>query len=296
MVGALVGDPALNKGLRIQEVIAYLNEGQYAVGKLLDEVEVWPYETTGNITTANGTAAYSLPRDFQEVVRVTYDVANSGTRYQSSFVPQEQLGVIDTNTFYGGRAANVPTREPLYSLLGSQITVYPTPTAATTNGIVVTYRRTPPELLFERVSENLSTSGAGNAGGTTIVDTSLTERDDFWNECEVVIETGTNINQRRIVEDFDAATDTLTVRHAFAGQVAGTVTFSLYDHSIIPKQHHFLVVLHAAALAATRMGLPVAASLIAQRDGEFAAIRRKWQEPIKPVLSETDPQQRVNLS
>lgn len=294
MVGALVGDPALNKGPRVTEVIAYLNEGQYAVGKLLDEVEVWPYQTTGYITTVSGTASYSLPRDFQEVVRVAYDSENSGTRYQASFVPQDQLGVIDTNVFYGGSATEVEPREPLYSLLGAQITVYPTPTAAATNGILVTYRRTPPELLYERVRENLTTTSAGNAGGTTLVCTSLTETGDFWNEAECIIRSGALINQRRLVDDFDASADTVTLRHAFSGQVDTAVRFSLYDHSIIPKQHHILIVYHAAALLASRMRLPDAQGLIEQRNREFDAIRRKWREPIKPVLADTDPQQKVN--
>lgn len=305
MVGILAGDPSLSKTLRISEVLHYLNEGQFQIGKLLYDVEAYSFIASANINTTAGTAAYEIPlaagaygnSDFGEVVRVVYDSANSGTGYQANRVPIEDIGVISVNPFYGGRPSLVPPREPLFSIMGTQVTVYPTPTVTTTSGIVLTYRRLPPKLLFERVSEALVSTAAGAAGGTTIVDTVLTQRDDFWNECECIVENLANVNQRRIVSDFDAATDTLTVRNAYSAQVAITTTFSLYDHSIIPDQHHGIIVDYAAGLACYKTGqMDRADKLMDRAKAGLAAIAEKYKNPVKDQLYDGEPQSKTNPS
>ena len=74
---------------------------------------------------------------------------------------------------------------------------------------------------YEKLGFTASSDGA--AGGTTIVDTALTEADDFWNGAYVTIKSGNNTDVTRQVTDFVASTDTLTV-NAFPYQVlSGTV-------------------------------------------------------------------------
>ncbi len=62
---------------------------------------------------------------------------------------------------------------------------------------------------------------------TTIIDTTLTEADDFWNSYAIVINVGTNIGYTGIVTDFDAASDTLTVFPAAPSVFDNTSQFLL---------------------------------------------------------------------
>lgn len=69
------------------------------------------------------------------------------------------------------------------------------------------------------------TTAAGNVGGTTLVDTTLVEANDFWNECWVLLRTGTYARQLRQVVDFDQATNTITLDHGVGGQIAAGVQY-----------------------------------------------------------------------
>ena len=74
---------------------------------------------------------------------------------------------------------------------------------------------------YEKLGLDASADGA--PGGTTIVDSALTEADGFWNGGYVTIKSGPNADITRQVTNFVAATDTLTV-NAFPYQVlAGTI-------------------------------------------------------------------------
>lgn len=64
------------------------------------------------------------------------------------------------------------------------------------------------------------TTGAGNIGGTTLVDATLTEPNDFWNGMAILIRTGTCAGELRRILDWDLATNTLTVNVAFSAQIA----------------------------------------------------------------------------
>ena len=56
--------------------------------------------------------------------------------------------------------------------------------------------------------ESYSTA-AGTA--TTIVDSSLTQANDFWNSCNLRLKEGNLVGEERAVSDYDLATTTLTV-------------------------------------------------------------------------------------
>lgn len=84
---------------------------------------------------------------------------------------------------------------------------------------------------------DLSTSGAGNVGGTTVVDASLggmgnDRLEDWW----VQIRSGTNDGEARQVSDFVSSGGTITVREAFTAQVGAGVTFELHRYS--PRRLH----------------------------------------------------------
>lgn len=63
---------------------------------------------------------------------------------------------------------------------------------------------------------------------TTLIDTTnLTQADDYWNGGIVVITSGNNIGEARIVSDFANGTSTVTVSVAFPNAVASGVTYHI---------------------------------------------------------------------
>lgn len=88
------------------------------------------------------------------------------------------------------------------------------------------------ELLRER--PNATMSAAGNAGGTTAVDSALSPDDDTYNDHYFLLCTsGTNSGENRPVSDYDGTgtRGTVTVSRAFTGQVASGVSYELLRYS-----------------------------------------------------------------
>jgi hypothetical protein len=81
-------------------------------------------------------------------------------------------------------------------------------------------------------SSTYTTSGDGNVGGTTTVDASLTQADDYWNGCYIKYLTGDNAGEIREITDFDDGTDTLT-HDAFTNQTSNGDTFLLSAWKIV---------------------------------------------------------------
>ena len=83
----------------------------------------------------------------------------------------------------------------------------------------------------------LTTSSAGNAGGTTLVDTDLASwGNDAFENWWAMITSGTNAGEWRQVTDFVGSSGTLTVAPAYTGQVASAVTYELHRYN--PTQIH----------------------------------------------------------
>ena len=64
-----------------------------------------------------------------------------------------------------------------------------------------------------------TTTSSGNVGGTTLIDTVLTQGNDYWINMSVVILSGNSNGQIRRISAFTAASDTITVDTAFASQI-----------------------------------------------------------------------------
>ncbi len=72
-----------------------------------------------------------------------------------------------------------------------------------------------------------TTTSNGNAGGTTMIATGLTALDDFYNQKEVLLTSGTASGQRRLISDFVASSDTITLEETVGFLIASGVTFEL---------------------------------------------------------------------
>jgi hypothetical protein len=77
--------------------------------------------------------------------------------------------------------------------------------------------------------ESTGTTGVADAGGTTttMVDSALTEADDYWIGYDLVFTSGSNAGESQTVTDFVAATDTITVGTAFSNAPSAGDTYML---------------------------------------------------------------------
>ena len=78
-------------------------------------------------------------------------------------------------------------------------------------------------------TESTGTTGTADSGTTTtMVDDALTEADDYWIGYALEFTSGLNNGEERIVTDFAAGTDTITVASAFTNAVVATDAYSLH--------------------------------------------------------------------
>ena len=74
---------------------------------------------------------------------------------------------------------------------------------------------------------NGTTSAGGNVAGTTVVDTTRKEPDNFWNGVALLITSGDYAGQMREITGWALATGTFTVSPSFGGQIVAGVTYKI---------------------------------------------------------------------
>ena len=72
-----------------------------------------------------------------------------------------------------------------------------------------------------------TTTSAGNVGGTTLIDSSLTQGTNYWINMAVLILSGNSIGQIRRISAFTTASGTITVDTAFATQIASGTKYNI---------------------------------------------------------------------
>jgi hypothetical protein len=93
-----------------------------------------------------------------------------------------------------------------------------------------------PEVKNSIIIKNSTTTTNGNAGGTTLIDTGLTQGNDYWKDMSILILSGNSNGQVRKISTFTNATGIITVDTAFASQiVAGTTYNILSQYSATPS-------------------------------------------------------------
>ena len=85
-------------------------------------------------------------------------------------------------------------------------------------------------LRIHGTTVNEEQTGTADSGSTTtLVDSALTQVDDYWNGGVLAITGGTNSGEVRLISDFDAATDTVTVSVAFTNPIDATSVYAIYE-------------------------------------------------------------------
>jgi hypothetical protein len=236
-----LNDPDLKKYLP-RHLLDVFNVAQDWLGTQLAERNSWRYTASDTQNLADGTVAYTLPEDFQMPVLIKVDVNNSGTFRQAKPIPLSLVGALDINRWLKAKPL-----EPYYSFKGNEISIYPTPSAAVTNGLDATYVRKIPKMRLDR---NNVTGTADSGTATTLVDAAgLTQIDDWWNNCILEMTSGTIQYEERLVSDFAASSDTITVGNAFSAAIS-TNTYTLWENSVFPEEYHVLLLDYAQWLVA----------------------------------------------
>ena len=73
------------------------------------------------------------------------------------------------------------------------------------------------------------TGTADSGSKTTLVHDALTQADDFFNGMLLVITGGTNSGEKRLITDFDADTDTITVASPFTAAIADDSQYAIWN-------------------------------------------------------------------
>lgn len=84
-----------------------------------------------------------------------------------------------------------------------------------------------------------TTTGAGNAGGTTFVDSGLsTYADDFFNGCWARLTSGSFSKLKEVlVTDFVSSTGTVTVAETLGNQVATSTSYEIFEKNVWSDPH-----------------------------------------------------------
>jgi hypothetical protein len=97
---------------------------------------------------------------------------------------------------------------------------------------IATYKDQIESIYTTLVPEQSTTTANGAADGTTIIDTTRTEANDFWNGMTIQIASGTYNKQPRTIKDYDLATGTFTITPAFGGQILADVDYRIVTASL----------------------------------------------------------------
>lgn len=115
-----------------------------------------------------------------------------------------------------------------------------------------------PYKRFKHAYVQLSAAGTP----TTLISSSLTHVNDYWNGCEVRVAEGSIYQgEERVVSDFDATTDTLTVATAMPEAIGTGPFIELGEVSELPPDLEPLVNAWAVYLGFLKMMAPMSAQL-----------------------------------
>lgn len=82
------------------------------------------------------------------------------------------------------------------------------------------------KILEVVVRQGITTSN-GNVGGTTVIDSTLTEADNYWNNLAITILSGNSAGQIRRISGFTNITNTITVASAFNSQILSGTSYRI---------------------------------------------------------------------
>jgi len=131
-------------------------------------------------------------------------------------------------------------------------------------------------------------SGTADNGTTaTLVDNALTQVDDYFNGQILVMTSGANVGLSRVVSDFDAASDTVTVENPFPLPIVASATYT-----ILPRDAWMSVLLGAN----NNNNVADTSLVVANADGSVVERQEYVQAAVDAIQTDLgNPSARTNL-
>lgn len=193
-------------------------------------------QATQTETTVNGTSAYALDTSFQRVLQVQL---NTG----AGLIPCRIINPKQVRLLSQSPSWRPSPMTPYAWIFGGNINVSPTPGSEAGAGKLIVQYTARPTKRGKHIASY--TTAAGSA--TALVDTALTQADDYWNNCTVRLTSGAMKNLERTVTDFTASTDTLTVA-TFGTAPGQSITYEMGEVSDLGDEFSPLIVAWATYL------------------------------------------------
>lgn len=282
-VGMLLGDPEFQQ-IHQNEITMDLNMAQKALARTLIDVDREQMMYWTSVAGVASQIEYDLPLAVDEIQRMSY--ANK----ECQRISVRDIGVLEVESRNTLMRGSKTFQQYYYVIQGAagrmRVGIYPIPDD--TSSIYIYYVARPVDF-----SPFGSHNGAatGNGSGTTLEDTGLpteTIHNDWWNNAEIVFKSGGNVGDVVRVTDFVASTATFTFQPSVAPSTAPGDTYEVDQVSIIPEQHHDMLVFYAAALAAARLGKSPAPFMEMYMHG-VGDIRRRWTSDIEATAVGEQP-------
>lgn len=157
-VFSALGDPGESEAAIFGEVVRCLNAGQTRVSNMMPNKEREKFATTNTQAAVVGQAAYTMPADLLDIIRVDYDT------YPINRLPIRSLSALKRNTQYRGNKQ----RQQFFYEIGTtagrtKIVLSPVPN--TTGNIDVYYFRKPVDFHDQGTYKGTVTLANSHTGG-----------------------------------------------------------------------------------------------------------------------------------
>lgn len=217
------------------EIYRWANEGYRKYISKLKRLDEGFFEKFVSLNIATGNdGLIELPSTFAGVTLVE-KLVNSN-RYVPLTYKKRKTEEIGTE--------NSPTGDsylPIYSFMGNNLLLEPEPSANETNGIRLKMKYNPPALH--------TGTAADGAALTITLDSDADPRDDYYNDQQIIIVSGTGVGQIRTISDYVGSTKVATVSVAWTTQPTSNSVFSTLIDTSFPSEFHMLLPLYAAKQA-----------------------------------------------
>jgi hypothetical protein len=139
-----------------------------------------------------------------------------------------------------------------------------------------------------------TTTADGALDGTTVIDTTRTEADDYFNNMKLKITSGDYAGEERTVIDWVQSTGTFTVSPAFSGQILAGTTYEVGIY--LPRNPNKTALKYAAWFKEYGAGSPIIVSLgtkatvltieglLAYPNKSMANLETDYVDPLKNLL------------
>lgn len=210
----------------------WANEGYRKYNSMLRRFDEGFFEKQISLDLTANTATIALPSQFLGVTLLERKINDT------EYVPMVYKKRDDPT---GNSSSSGSSYIPQYEFLGRNLLLNPVPTATETSALRMKMKYDPPQLNQGLVV---------NATATTITFADTADvRDDYYNDAEIIITSGTGIGQIRTISDYVGSTKIATISSDWDIIPVTTSKYSTIIDTNFPSDFDMLIPLYVAKKA-----------------------------------------------